>query len=137
MILRGTQGSAYVVARNGFAFRKIARGRVQASRKGDGAFEHLVPLPAQMAVLCTVRRLIGKIDYLFPSIRLMAQTMSENTIGYMCSRNGYSGRHVPHGWHATFSTVMNETAVHAQRPGDRARSLRCWHTNRRGCQGRR
>ena len=46
--------------------------------------------------------------------------MSENTIGYMYSRNGYSGRHVPHGWRATFSTIMNEQVVVHKRPEDRA-----------------
>ena len=46
--------------------------------------------------------------------------MSENAIGYMYFRNGYSGRHVPHGWRATFSTIMNERAIAMKRPDDRA-----------------
>ncbi len=29
-------------------------------------------------------------------------------MGYMLNRAGYHGWHVPHGWRATFSTVMNE-----------------------------
>jgi integrase len=36
------------------------------------------------------------------------------------ARNGYSGRHVPHGWRATFSTIMNERAIRERRPDDRA-----------------
>ena len=40
--------------------------------------------------------------------------MSENAIGYLLNRAGYHHRHVPHGWRATFSTVMNE-----RHPGDR------------------
>jgi len=34
--------------------------------------------------------------------------MSENAIGYLLNRAGYHHRHVPHGWRATFSTIMNE-----------------------------
>ena len=34
--------------------------------------------------------------------------MSENAIGYLLDRAGYHRRHVPHGWRATFSTLMNE-----------------------------
>jgi integrase len=97
------------------------RMKLELEHKGDEAFEHLVPLPPQaVAVLHAVRRLSGRIDYLFPSIRSTARPMSENTIGYMYARNGYSGRHVPHGWRATFSTLMNEIAVNEQRPDDRA-----------------
>ncbi len=34
--------------------------------------------------------------------------MSENAMGYLLNRAGYHAHHVPHGWRATFSTVMNE-----------------------------
>jgi hypothetical protein len=34
--------------------------------------------------------------------------MSENTLGYLLNRAGYHGRHVPHGFRAAFSTIMNE-----------------------------
>ena len=71
-------------------------------------------------MLRTIRRLSGRIDFLFPSVRSTRAPMSENTIGYMYARNGYSGRHVPHGWRATFSTIMNELAVKVQRSDDRA-----------------
>jgi hypothetical protein len=37
--------------------------------------------------------------------------MSTNTIGYMYNQNGYKGRHVPHGWRSSFSTIMNERAA--------------------------
>ncbi|MDO7843423.1 tyrosine-type recombinase/integrase [Sphingomonas immobilis] len=97
------------------------RMKLELENKDDEAFEHIVPLqPQAISVLHAVRRLTGRIDYLFPSIRSTAKPMSENTIGYMYARNGYSGRHVPHGWRATFSTLMNEIAVNEQRPDDRA-----------------
>ena len=97
------------------------RMKLEMDDKSDEAFEHVVPLPCQAVdVLHASRRLTGTIDYLFPSARSTKQPMSENTIGYMYARNGYSGRHVPHGWRATFSTVMNERAVAERRYADRA-----------------
>jgi integrase len=33
---------------------------------------------------------------------------------------GWEGKHVPHGWRASFSTIMNERALDLDRPGDRA-----------------
>ncbi len=97
------------------------RMKLDLENKGDEAFEHVVPLaPAAVDVLRAVYRLTGRGKYLFNSVRSTAQPMSENTINYMYARNGYSGRHVPHGWRSTFSTVMNERAVEQQRPDDRA-----------------
>lgn len=97
------------------------RMKLDLDNKNDDGFEHVVPLPPQaVAVLHAIRRLTGKIDYLFPSIRSTRMPMSENAIGYMYFRNGYAGRHVPHGWRATFSTIMNERAVAMNRPDDRA-----------------
>lgn len=97
------------------------RMKLELADKSDEAFEHMVPLaPQAVAVLREVHRLTGRFPYLFHSVRSTHQPMSENTIGYMYARNGYSGRHVPHGWRATFSTIMNERAIAAKRPDDRA-----------------
>jgi integrase len=97
------------------------RMKLDLENKGDEAFEHVVPLaPAADEVLHSVRRPAGRGKFLFHSIRSTGRPMSENTINYMYARNGYSGRHVPHGWRSTFSTVMNERAVEQQREGDRA-----------------
>ncbi len=71
--------------------------------------EHLVPLSHQaVAVLATVRPLTGRCPLVFPSTRHAHHPMSENAIGYLLNRAGYHSRHVPHGWRATFSSVMNE-----------------------------
>jgi hypothetical protein len=97
------------------------RMKLELDDKNDRAFEHVVPLvPAAVEVLHAIRQLSGRITYLFPSIRSTSKPMSNNTLGYMYSRNGYSGRHVPHGWRATFSTIMNERTVAQKRPDDRA-----------------
>ncbi len=72
--------------------------------------EHLVPLARQaVAVLTAMRPLTGRCPFVFPSSRHAHRPMSENAIGYLLNRAGYHGRHVPHGWRATFSSVMNET----------------------------
>ena len=72
--------------------------------------EHLVPLSRQaVAVLAAVRPLTGRCPLVFPSTRHAHLPMSENAIGYLLNRAGYHHRHVPHGWRATFSSVMNET----------------------------
>jgi integrase len=98
-----------------------ARMKLELDEKGDEAFEHVVHLaPQAVEVLRAVRKLSGRFAFLFPSIRSTRMPMSENAIGYMYFRNGYSGRHVPHGWRATFSTIMNERAAVLRRAGDRA-----------------
>src|SRR3546814_15576357 len=45
--------------------------------------------------------------------------MSENAIGYLLNRAGYHGRHVPHGFRAAFSTIMNEWAARQGKKHDR------------------
>ena len=71
--------------------------------------EHIVPLSRQaVAVLQAVRPLTGRGPFVFPNARHAHRPMSENAMGYLLNRAGYHNRHVPHGWRATFSTVMNE-----------------------------
>jgi hypothetical protein len=45
--------------------------------------------------------------------------MSENAIGYLLNRAGYHGHHVPHGFRAAFSTIMNEWAERNGKDHDR------------------
>lgn len=97
------------------------RMKLVLENKADEAFEHVIPLPpAAVDVARAARRLNGRFPYLFGSVRAPRKPMSENTLNYMYARNGYSGRHVPHGWRSTFSTVMNERAVDERRSEDRA-----------------
>jgi integrase len=71
--------------------------------------EHLVPLSRQaVEVITVVRSLTGRGPLVFPNARHAHRPMSENAIGYLLNRAGYHSRHVPHGWRATFSTIMNE-----------------------------
>ena len=84
-------------------------------RKEELQGDHLVPISLQsLAVLRTLWPLTGGCDLLFPSNRHAHRPMSENAIGYLLNRAGYHGHHVPHGFRAAFSTIMNEWA---ERPG--------------------
>ncbi|TCD04289.1 DUF4102 domain-containing protein [Erythrobacteraceae bacterium CFH 75059] len=90
--------------------------KLKLERKGDAANDHLVPLaPQAVEVLRAVRALTGRLPWVFAGQRHAHRPLSENAIGYLYNRTGAHGRHVPHGWRAAFSTVMNE-----RRPGDRA-----------------
>jgi integrase len=98
-----------------------ARMKLSLERKDEAAFDHVVPLsPQAVEVFEAVRRLSGKGELVFPGQRHAHTPLSENAIGYLYNRAGWHGRHVPHGWRAAFSTIMNERAQVARRPDDRA-----------------
>lgn len=80
-------------------------------RKEEEYGEHLVPLSRQAVdVLEVLRPLTERYGLLFPSERHVHHAMSENTLRELLIRGGYGGRHVPHGFRAAFSTIMNERA---------------------------
>ena len=98
-----------------------SRMKVLLDRKDDDSYEHVVPLSRQaVEALVAIRPLTGRFSFIFPSARHSHRPISENAIGYLYNRAGYHGRHVPHGWRAAFSTIMNERAERAGRAGDRA-----------------
>jgi integrase len=89
-------------------------------RKDELGGDHLVPLaPESVAVLKAVWKLSGHGQLVFPNNRHSHRPMSENALGYLINRAGYHGRHVPHGFRAAFSTIMNEWAKEHGRPDDR------------------
>lgn len=78
--------------------------------------EHEVPLSRQAReILEAVFLLTGKGPLVFPNNRWAHRPMSENALSYLLQRAGYSGRQVPHGFRASFSSIMNE-----RYPSDRA-----------------
>lgn len=86
-----------------------ARMKMRRARKVDRGNDHIVPLaPAAVAVLRAARPLSTGAGLIFPG-RGAARPLGEGTLGELYDRAGYAGRHVPHGWRATFSTVMNRT----------------------------
>jgi integrase len=86
------------------------------------AMEFIVPLSRQavqtvQAALhfCLLRK------YLFPSARHSYRPLTDNALNTAYRRvKGFEGRHVPHGWRSSFSTIMNERAVDTGRAEDRA-----------------
>lgn len=95
------------------ALWRIAAARMKGDedRKADKAGDHLVPLaPQAVELLHIVRRLSGDYPIVFPGERHAHRPMSENTLNALLKRAGYHARHVPHGFRAAFSTVMNERA---------------------------
>jgi integrase len=97
------------------------RMKLVLERKDEASYEHVVPLSRQaVEALLAIRPLTGRNKLVFPSERHAHRAMSENAIGYLYNRCGYHGRHVPHGWRAAFSTIMNERAEREGRAGDRA-----------------
>ena len=89
-------------------------------RKDEMNGDHLVPITLQcLAVLRALWPLTGEGELLFPSNRHTHRPMSENAIGYLLNRAGYHGHHVPHGFRAAFSTIMNEWAERVGKEHDR------------------
>lgn len=94
------------------------KGDTERKEEVDG--DHLVPLPPQcLAVLRALWPLTGNCDLLFPGSRHAHRPISENAIGYLLNRAGYHGHHVPHGFRAAFSTIMNEWAEREGKEHDR------------------
>ena len=92
-----------------------ARMKLKRDKKGEARFEHLVPLsPAAVAVLRQARANLHSVDadlhadsLIFPG-RGITAPLGERAIGTLYARAGFAGRHVPHGWRASFSTILNE-----------------------------
>ncbi|WP_267396533.1 MULTISPECIES: integrase arm-type DNA-binding domain-containing protein [unclassified Sphingomonas] len=93
-----------------------ARMKLAAAKKLEARNDHSVPLSRQAVELLRVARALtsgvsdegdGKVkDLIFPG-RTGGQ-IGEAAIGCLYDRAGFAGRHVPHGWRATFATILNE-----------------------------
>lgn len=98
-----------------------ARMKLAAAKKQLADNDHLVPLsPAAVAVLRACRAAAGDNGacvsrggggetqgvLVFPGRGGAA--LGERALVDLYARTSFAGRHVPHGWRATFSTVMNE-----------------------------
>lgn len=92
-----------------------ARMKLTKVRKADPTAEHVIPLSRQaVAILHELQILTGGGELLFPG-RIRGRPIGEGAIGELIDAAGYAGRHVPHGWRATFSTILND-----RRPDDQA-----------------
>ncbi|USU08883.1 integrase arm-type DNA-binding domain-containing protein [Sphingomonadaceae bacterium OTU29MARTA1] len=80
-------------------------------QKKDAAYEFVVPLSRQAVE--TVKMAMdfsGNGPVIFRSIRHPRRPLSDATLSKAYREAGFSGKHVPHGWRSTFSTIMNEEA---------------------------
>ncbi|HQS95102.1 MAG: hypothetical protein B7X90_01715 [Novosphingobium sp. 17-62-19] len=93
-----------------------ARMKLAKAKKEEARFAHLVPLSqAAVAVLGRAAELSGSRNGLVFRGRAQNSPIGERAILDLYAEAGFRGRHVPHGWRASFSTIMNE-----RRPGDRS-----------------
>jgi len=72
---------------------------------------HRVPLsPEAVAILRDLQTITGRGQFLFPSVRSVKRTLSENTLNAALRRLGYSkDEATAHGFRATASTLLNES----------------------------
>lgn len=97
-----------------------ARMKLTKVKKADPSAEHLIPLSRQaVAVLREIRALELPGELIFPG-RRRGRPIGEGAIGHLYAAAGYSGRHVPHGWRATFSTILNNRFPERQQLIDQA-----------------
>lgn len=99
-----------------------ARMKLAKAKKDEERFAHLVPLaPAALQLLERAASENGYDTCSAPANGLVFPgrgkncPIGERAIGALYVRAGYAGRHVPHGWRASFSTILNE-----QLPAERA-----------------
>lgn len=97
-----------------------AKMKLTRERKEDVTYEFVVPLSRQ-AVAVVSEAIANNLSrrWLFPGYGGGHQPISDSTLSKHYRDIGYSGRHVPHGWRATFSTIMNERAAEEEREKDR------------------
>lgn len=114
--VRGMRWGEIVDGEDGPVWRvPPARMKLARAKKEEVRFAHLVPLsrPA-LQLLKVVAAENGYDTHSAPaealvfSGRAKVAPIGERAIGALYVRAGYGGRHVPHGWRASFSTILNE-----------------------------
>lgn len=93
-----------------------ARMKLKKAKKEDPRFAHLVPLSAAAVAVLRDAATEHGVDpmsmegeaLVFPG-RDGVRPIGEGAIGALYDRAGFAGRHVPHGWRSSFSTILNET----------------------------
>ncbi|PTR06835.1 MULTISPECIES: integrase arm-type DNA-binding domain-containing protein [unclassified Novosphingobium] len=94
--------------------------KLSAALKQDARNDFVVPLSRQaVAVVNAAMKVSPSEQWLFPGVASWLKPISDSTLSKLYRETGFTGAHVPHGWRATFSTIMNELAAVEERPGDR------------------
>jgi integrase len=101
-----------------------SRMKLAAAKKLDAKNDHIVPLSRQaVAILHEIRVKLHRDDANLHGLifeRTTGQPIGEKAIGAMYDRAGFAGRHVPHGWRASFATILNELCPGEHTAIDRA-----------------
>ena len=89
-----------------------ARMKLSRAKKELASFDHLVPLSAAAIAVLERARENGhdthsKGDLVFPG-KSTSVPIGEGALRDLYRRAGFGGRHVPHGWRSSFSTIRNE-----------------------------
>ncbi len=97
-----------------------AKMKLAQDRRADPSYEFIVPLSHQAVEVVKVAiDFTGTTGLIFRSVRFANRPISDSTISKLYREAGYAGIHLPHGWRATFSTVLNRLAAEEGRQGDR------------------
>lgn len=93
--------------------------KLTRERKEDVTYEFVIPLSRQATTIAkaAIANNLSR-RWLFPGYGGGHQPISDSTLSKHYRDLGYTGRHVPHGWRATFSTIMNELAAEEEREKD-------------------
>lgn len=101
--------------------------KLTRAQKRDITWEFIIPLSRQAADVA--RAAISESlacqspdgpSWLFPGTGAWTKPLSDSTLSKLYRDAGFTGKHVPHGWRSTFSTIMNERAALADQERDRA-----------------
>lgn len=82
------------------------RMKLAAGKKLLKEHDHVVPLAPPAVTVLRQAAPLATGDLIFPG--RSDGPLGEGAIGALYARAGFAGRHVPHGWRASFSTILNE-----------------------------
>lgn len=102
-----------------------AKMKLQRAQSELAEFEFVIPLSIQaVQTVKAAAEFAGNRKFLFPSARHSHRPITENALNTAYRRvQAFAGRHVPHGWRASFSTIMNERAIDQERPATEQSSI--------------
>lgn len=84
------------------------RMKLSRAKKAEERFAHIVPLSRPAIACLEEARHFSRGPGLVFRGRDGASPIGAGAIGALIARAGFAGRHVPHGWRASFSTILNE-----------------------------
>lgn len=97
-----------------------AKMKLTRKRKMDASWEFVCPLSRQAVDVVKAAMMASPSPtFLFPGIGDRRKPISDSTLSKHYREAKLRDAHVPHGWRASFSTIMNERAAAAGRTGDR------------------